>query len=370
MHYYYKVSPIFLLSFSLIKILITCNKIENIIEILYLPRKSQNISTKHGPITFQIYYDFNTYCNIDGIKDLNLFSFPNYNCTYKLYGENNNSLQIILEHDSPYKLNHLITRLFYETNYINKMIYAIEYNPNNITGLQKRKENLSIFYGGVPNHISKDLIKYTFLPNDKVSEINILYNNGTKINIPTDPVKEENNLIELGRSLEFICFPEYILDKIKNLLLKDYLTTEVDKGFTPKYLTNSEKFKNFPNISFNIRDKIITINKYNLSPNYGHSFYFELLINYIPCDHFKFGYVPFMMNINVREFNLETNETNLFIEKNNNIIMAAKEMKINSGELICLILIFIFISLINIFIFWRKKQRKKNIEEYNNYYEI
>ena len=113
--------------------------------------------------------------------------------------KNNNSLQIILEHDSPYKFNNLITRLFYETNYINKMIYAIGYNNNyNIEDLEIIEKYLSIFYGGIPNYIIKNLIKYTFLPNDKVYEIDISYNNGTKVNIPTDPMKEENNLIELG----------------------------------------------------------------------------------------------------------------------------------------------------------------------------
>ena len=78
-----------------------------------------------------------------------------------------------------------------------------------------------------------------------------------------------------------------------------------------------------------------------------------------------------MFNINVREYNLETNETNLFIEKNNTIIMMSKEMKINSYKSTYLILVFIIIiSFINVFIFWRKKNRKKNIEEYNKYYEI
>ena len=75
----------FLIFLSLI---IFCNNKEDIIEIPhYGTRRPKNISTKNGPLTLQIYDDWDKYCLIDDIKNLNLFSFPNYNCTYKLYGK-------------------------------------------------------------------------------------------------------------------------------------------------------------------------------------------------------------------------------------------------------------------------------------------
>ena len=72
----------------------------------------------------------------------------------------------------------------------------------------------------------------------------------------------------------------------------------------------------------------------------------------------------------MREYNFETNETNLYLRKNNSIIIEEKEMKINSYKYSYFIFVFIAISLINVFIFWRKKNREKNAEEFKEYYII
>ena len=360
-------SNIIFLLLQLITICIICDNQENIIIIPYHPmRRPENISTKYGQIPMQISFYDDGYFYINNIKNLNLFSFPDYNCTYELYGDKNDSLKITIKQDSLGKYNALITKLFYETKYIDKMIYAIGYNGKYRINLGKTEFYSSLFFGGVPKYISKNLIKYSFFPNDTVSEINILYKNGTKINIQTDSEKKENNLIGFGGY--YICFPEYILVQIKKLLLKDFPIEDI-KGFTPEYLSNSEKFKTFPNIAFKIGDKIINISKYELSPD-RFSFYFKLLIDYNPCNHFIFGQNPFLGNVDMREYNLETNEINFYVRKNKSIIIGAKEMKINSYKFNYLILIFITITFINIFIFWRKKTRIKKSEEFNKYFII
>ena len=181
----------------------------NIIRIIDYPKKTQYIPTRLGPISFQFYFDYEGYCFIDNLTNLNLFTFPNYNCTYEIYGKNNDSLKIKFEYDSVAIFNKLICRLFYETKYIDKMIYAIGFDEHYYQDLKKKNYYQSRFYGGIPKDISYNLIKYPFLPNDKVTEISILYNNGTKVNIQTDSDKKENNLIGFGGG--YICFPEYIL---------------------------------------------------------------------------------------------------------------------------------------------------------------
>ena len=72
----------------------------------------------------------------------------------------------------------------------------------------------------------------------------------------------------------------------------------------------------------------------------------------------------------MREYNFETNETNLYLRKNNSIIIEEKEMKINSYKISYFIFVFMAISLINVLIFWRKKNREKNAEEFKEYYII
>ena len=98
-----------------------------------------------------------------------------------------------------------------------------------------------------------------------------------------------------------------------------------------------------------------------------------MFIQYTPCEHFVFGH-PFLRHVDMREYYLETNETNIYVRKNNSIIIEEKEkekeMKMNSFKYYFYIIGFIFISMMNIFIFWRKKMRYKNIEEFNKYYII
>ena len=300
---------------------------------------------------------------------MNLFSFPDLNCSYELYGKNNNSLKIIFENEVINKYNNLITRLFYETKYIDKMLYAIWYDGNYCEHLDFLSQFKFRFYGGAPNRIIKNLIKSSFSPKDSIKEVNINYSNRTKINIQIDKEKKGNNLVEFDENNFFICFPEYILEQIKKLILKD-LKVRNDQIGLDHYLmfdSNYQIFNDLPdNITFKNRDRIIMVNKEHLSPDLRHN---DLFIQYTPCEHFVIGY-PFLRYIDMREYNFETKETNLYVRKNNSMIIEEKEMKINSYNIIYFIIAFIFISLINVFIFWRKKNREKNIEEFNKYYII
>ena len=362
---------------------IASNSEENIITFRrWSGRKTQNISTKYGKINlrFDSYYDnitdtYYAFYLIENIKNLNLFSFPDLNCSYEIFEKNNsNSLKITFPNEILNKYNNLITRLFYEIKYIDKMIYAIGYDGNYCKYLEYGLGNFIFrFYGGAPNRLTKNLIKYSFSPKDIVKEININYSNGTKLNIQIDQDKKENNLVEFNENNYFICFPEYILEQIKNLILKNFNVELSGIGLDDflMYSINNSIFNILPdNFTFLIRNRIITITKEILSPDLRN---YDLFIQYTPCEHFVFGH-PFLRHVDMREYYLQTNETNVYVRKNNSIIIEEKEkekeMKMNSFKYYFYIIGFIFISMMNIFIFWRKKMRNKNIEEYNKYYII
>ena len=96
---------LFLLIFSFI---IVNNKEENIRTFRrHEMRKTENITIKQDNISIQFdsKYDNKTdmwyyFYIIENIKNLNSFSFPDLNCTYELYGRNNNLLKIIYENES------------------------------------------------------------------------------------------------------------------------------------------------------------------------------------------------------------------------------------------------------------------------------
>ena len=368
----------FFLLLSIFDILLAFkNKDENIITFRrYSGRKTTNITTRYGNINFR--FDSNrtnisiAYYIIENIKNLNLFSFPDFNCKYEIYGKNNDSLKIIFENEVINKCNNLIARLFYETKYIDKIIYAIGYDGPycECEYLEFLNRYIFRFYGGAPNRLTKNLIKHSFSPKDLISEMNILYKNGTKIKIQIDQEKKENNIVEFTENNYFICFPEYILEQVNNLILKGIPSRDDGIGVEDivMYDINYEIFNGLPeNYTFKINNKIITINKYDLSPDLRKN---DLFIQYTPCHHFVFGNAPFLRHVDMREYNFETNETNLYVRKNNSILIEEKEMKTNSYKYNYFIIAFILISAINIFIFWRKNKRQKNIEEYNNYYIV
>ena len=375
---------IFFLSIISISITISSNLEENIITFRrYSMRKTENITTKYNNISIQFdskydkkndmwYYIY----IIENLKNLNLFSFPDLNCTYELYGANNNTLKIIFKNEIINKYNNLITRLFYEIKYIDRMIYAIGYDGYYCKYDGNYYEHMDFvtnfkfrFYGGAPNRITKNLIKNSFSPKDTVKEININYLNGTKINIQIDKEKKGSNLVEINENNFFICFPEYILEQIKDFILKDLKVRKGGIGLDDylMYDINYKVFNSFPeNITFKIGNRIIIIYKEYLSPDFRHN---DLFIQYTPCEHFVIGY-PFLRFVDMREYNFETNETNLYLRKNNSIIIEEKEMKINSYKISYFIFVFMAISLINVLIFWRKKNREKNAEEFKEYYII
>ena len=63
------------------------------------------------------------------------------------------------------------------------MIYTIGYDDNYCEHLNFLNHFKFRFFGGSPNRIIKNLIKYSFSPKDIVKEKNINYLNGIKINI-------------------------------------------------------------------------------------------------------------------------------------------------------------------------------------------
>ena len=302
---------------------------------------------------------------IEGIQNLDLikFSNKNLNARINIYGKNNDTLEITFLNEERDIYNYLICEIFYKTNYIDKMVYSI--GKNEINEPYK-------FFGGTPLNITKNLNKFTFNNNqNKISEIKIDFNNGTNYIINSF----NNELVEFKEEEYYlICLPENILYQFKNLFLKDLEECKYNYKLFNSLSTYRvmEKQKDFfPNISFKTENNIFYLNKENAFwPRYTHENYY-LFINRYPCNNFVFG-LKFLELFDIREFNLENGDLNLYLDKNKNYMIANeiknKKLLLNYSIYIIIIIFFsFFFSIILTKI--KNNYKNKKIEYYNCYFE-
>ena len=254
------------------------------------------------------------------------------------------------------KYTNVICKLLYQTQYINKKIYSIG-NLNN---------NIYKFFGGMPDNIIKvkQLNKYSFNKNDKVSEVIIGFSNGD------NNIYKVNKLVEIKESYSLIvCFPDI------PSIFKHYEKFEHFEGIYDRYilykLSDKQQIE-FANISFKIGNKTINLDKDKLVFDSRNGYY--LYISQITCNNFVFG-KKFLDLIDFREFNLETGEINLYVNKRNSIIKEDKENKkiiLNSSfnKIYLIIIIFSFTIFMMSITIVKNFHKKKKIEYFNNYYNI
>ena len=340
------------------------NEENSIIKIPINYGRFTKIPTKYGLIN----YTFINEClptdpapfveyNLEGLNNLDLLTLPKnkepYE-VYELYGEKNNSLRLFFQGKEQIIFNPLICEIFYKTKYIDKMVYSIGYYENH----RPYK-----FFGGTPEKIIKNLTKFTINnKTDFVSKIEIKFDNGTYFTIN---IEEKNKRFIFDEEFwNMIGLPKNIFDIFYNKLFKDYKEEIFYGGYDIRYggyKLNEEQIEAFPNISFTIGNKIINLNKKNAI------FYNKnlLIYQYNFTENFYFGQKFFEL-FEITEFDLHTNDINLYLDKNKDYIYEKKDIK-NSN----LYNIIFFLLLISIIITILKNYYKNSkIEYYNQYYEI
>ena len=126
----------------------------------------------------------------------------------------------------------------------------------------------------------------------------------------------------------------------------------------------------FFEISFKIGNNIFTLNKDNAFLKGKNDTHYKLFINSFFCDKFIFG-MDFLDLFDFKEFNLETKEVYLYLDKNKNYLIKEKEDNKDflKSNLNIWILFYFLIALIILSLF-KKYHKNKRIEYYNIYYDI
>ena len=175
------------LSISLLIITFNINfsKANNIIQIPKGKKICNNISTRYGYINYSFFTDCQatyihyvpySYYTLEGIKNLtlvNLSNFHNANLFYEIYDKENLGMKFLFSESDSF--NDVLCEIFYNTSYIDKLIYSFGKNEKN---------ELTKFYGGIPQKLTKNLNKFSFKrKTERLSEIKLELNNGINLDI-------------------------------------------------------------------------------------------------------------------------------------------------------------------------------------------
>ena len=331
----------------------------------------KDIKTKNGLIDYGFnviieetglcYPYFFSQCYISKINNLKLFKLPE-KTKEREYILNKKELIIKLEGIINDECNPLICEVLYKTKYINNYIYSIGKNELN--------ESYK-FFGGTPKKLVKNYNKFIFQKYDLISEIKIKFNNGNNSLIK---VSLEESFYEINEGKNhLICFPEKVFKEMKKLVFNNYNVERYNFDFyffIYIYSLLNEQKNLFPEISFKIGNNIFTLNKDNAFLKGKNDTHYKLFINSFFCDKFIFG-MDFLDLFDFKEFNLETKEVYLYLDKNKNYLIKEKEDNKDflKSNLNIWILFYFLIALIILSLF-KKYHKNKRIEYYNIYYDI
>jgi len=379
----------FILFFS-----ISCYDEDGIIK-LQLSQKEEFHSSKYGFI-YQLGESFNndvgflptTYYYIykfKNMKNLNLFDEKKISNNtipfeYEIYGEKKDEIHLSfsyfgnepsVELDKYFKI---ICEFFYQTKYINTKILSISKDVN------------YRYLGGTPEHLVRNLSKYTFNLDDTLSEVELIFE--SKINYNKYDIKPNltmNNKVEITDESDLICFSEDIFSKFQKILFEYYKKSEYklnDKyPYYNLYKLNEKQKASFPEIKFIIGNKSFSFAKDEsiFEDSYVHKrgnmiekeFNYYLLIKNTPCENNILG-LKFLEQFKVYEYNLEENEINLYTDKNNKFITIKKSPKLKNSSCSNIpFIIFLFLVLIVVMMGLKiNNQNNKYFEYINNYMEI
>ena len=369
--------------------LIQCQDLNNdgIIRIPLNNLTEQNIQTKYGIINYQYYitqeegktypYLINEYL-IKNIKNLNLY---NQKTTYiYILGKNKDIAKLSFDVDIAGELdeqNIILCELFYQTKYIDKKILSIGKNEHN---------EFFKFYGGTPLNLINNLNKYTFnINNNSISEVEFYFEWKKRNNRYNIRLNSTNNKILFKDDSHLICLSHDIFSGFQNLLFHKY--TKCEYRYDPDYnkyqlFDLSDINTNFfPEIKFKIGNKTITFNKNNLIyqdrktivrgvNNIKEKRHNYLFIKNTPCDKNIFG-LKFLEEFNIREYNIDTKELNLYLSKDKNLVREEndKSLQENSITNIFFIILLLLILITIIMLNFNYSKNKNNIY-FNDYIEI
>ena len=248
---------------------INSNEINSIIRIPNFQGRFQNISTKNGLINYEFRIKYKEYeysrfalsttiYRLEGIKNLNLLNLTEFkHYDIKIYGKNNDSIQINFFLEDRDRYNDLICEILYKTKYIDKMIYSY--------GILNHRYYK--YFGGTPKNAIKvkKLNKFIFSREDRVSKIIIRSPEDSYIDIYRNEIIDilygEGRSIKITDNFDYmVCIPYshanllnvYKIGEYQEKIFKRYLYYKLDK--------RQQKF--FESISFIIGNKNITLNRY------------------------------------------------------------------------------------------------------------
>ena len=369
----------------LLFLLTKCQEKDRIIGIPLNEEDKQCIETDNGFLNYQFKtyreksFSYSIICSdyiIENMKNLDL-----YDQKRNIEGKNKNiihfsfDIDIWVESTSP---NLLLCDLFYQTKYIDKKILSI---CNNFENKPFK------FFGGTPQDLiyEQNLQKFTFGINDTISEVELIFDwkaNYNKYNIKLNSANQKN--IEFKDDTHLICLSHEIFSEFKQLLFNDYKKCKYkyDSNYNEYQmfdLNDAQRIK-FPELKFKIGNKIITLNKIDLiyedsviTKKGGHKYediHNYLLIKNTPCQNNVFG-LKFLEKFKIREYNLETKEINLYLEKDKNFIINERDtkLKLNSytNFAFLILLSIVFVSIIMLF---TNPPKKEYYDYINNNYDI
>ena len=364
-------------------IAINSTKNNSIIRIPNLQGRYENISTKIGFIN----YEFRVFTTeaikwpvssaiyrLEGIKNLNVLNLTeDNNCYIKIYGKNQDSIQLEFHFFSQDIFNDKICKILYKTKYIDKMIYSY--------GIINQRNYK--YFGGSPENIIKGqkLKKFTFNKDDRVSKIIIRSPEGSYTEIHGNEIFETLNGKERSIKISdkdnfMVCIPNRHTKLLKIYKIGEYLE-EIYKRYSYLQLDKRQQ-KCFESISFMIGNKNITLNKDKiLFQSEGTDNYF-LAISINNCNEFTFG-KKFINLFEISEFNLETKEVNLFMSEKNKIITETEVNNENKKEVInsniiynyyIVIIVLSFIAFMMSITLVKNYHKNKKIQYYNEYFNI
>ena len=280
--------------------------------------------------------------------------------------EKNNSDLLSILYENNYLYNAELCEILYKIKYINKKMYSFVYYENQIYK----------YFGGLPNNLTNNLIKYKFNnKNEYVTKIEVKFDNGEIIKLGL----ENNQKFSFDDAYaNMITLPQYIFIQLKLQLFSDYKKVRVNGNLsnhyipyyqTAKYELKIEQIKAFPNISIQIGNKIINLNKNIIFNNLKNNSLFIHRDKYGKIIYFG---QRFLELFNITEYDLETRDCNLYLDKNNNYFIEEieniKDIK-KSDFKVFIIIFFIVIFAVAVTIF-KNYHKNKKIKYYNYYYEI
>lgn len=267
----------------------------------------------HTPLSPEVYFQFT---NIKNITSLDFVKLRNEYKKYNIYValEQINIIKIVAHELNKEICFMLMAEIFYNTGYINKKICVVETSPEYV-------------YFGENSFINKNIQKFSFKESDTISQV-----------ITRFSVEKINKKVNIYNIINFNDFDVFLKE-----LLKDNYFLEYTKGYG--------HHKIYANITILMGNKKIKIEKYNTL--------------------YAFKSI-FLKNFFFREYDLEINEVNLYLNNAADI-----DIKIEENDRIILnqtnnvtILIFCFIILSIVWTIISRYNKNNNIEYPNNILDI